>query len=211
MAEAYDPLNYENLARSVVTALLEHEPQSLPPSSSFAGAGVYAVYYCGNLDFYSAISSKNCRIPVYVGKALRQGARKGAISRGPSIEAKLYHRLVEHGKSVEQAANLRVSDFKCRYLVVVPVWISLAERFLIEHFRPLWNVVIDGFGNHAPGAGRKDMRRPRWDIVHPGRKWAERLSPAESFEEVVALIQAATVRPMEIGVRRQSRTDGSAS
>lgn len=51
--------------------------------------------------------------------------------------------------------------------------------------------MIDGFGNHDPGAGRRNMRRPRWDIIHPGRTWAEKLAAAETFEEVVALIEAS--------------------
>jgi len=44
MSDAYDPLDYENLARSVVSALLENEPQVLPPPEPFTGAGVYAIY-----------------------------------------------------------------------------------------------------------------------------------------------------------------------
>jgi hypothetical protein len=36
-------------------------------------------------------------------------------------------------------------DFRCRYLTVVPTWITQAERFLIEHYSPIWNVCVDGF------------------------------------------------------------------
>ena len=46
----------------------------------------------------------------------------------------------------------------------------MAERFLIEHFRPIWNVVLDGFGNHDPGKGRTAMKRPRWDSSHAGKR-----------------------------------------
>ena len=189
MPEGYDPLDYDNLARSIVGALLDISPQPLPPKSSFAGVGVYAIYYTGSLGFYSGVSSEECRIPIYVGKAAPKGTRKGGAERKDAHTKELYNRLVQHARSVEAATNLDCRDFRCRYLVVVPVWVSLAERFLIDHFHPLWNVQIDGFGNHAPGAGRKDMRRPRWDILHPGREWAERLAPAETFEDVVALIQ----------------------
>jgi hypothetical protein len=103
----------------------------------------------------------------------------------------LYNRLVQHAKSIQQAENLRLEDFRCRYLVVVPVWIELAERFLIEHYRPAWNTVIDGFGNHAPGAGRKDMKRPRWDILHPGRGWATRLRSAETPARIIAELKSS--------------------
>ena len=34
------------------------------------------------------------------------------------------------------------------------------------------------------------MRRPRWDIIHPGRPWAERLDPAETDEQVLAELEA---------------------
>ena len=43
--QAYDPLDYENLARSVVDALLAATEESLPPSDTFEGTGVYAIYY----------------------------------------------------------------------------------------------------------------------------------------------------------------------
>ena len=45
MEDAYDPLNYQNLAKSVVTILLEREAGPPPPGESFKGAGVYAIYY----------------------------------------------------------------------------------------------------------------------------------------------------------------------
>jgi hypothetical protein len=68
----------------------------------------------------------------------------------------------------------------------VAVWTPLAERFLIEHYHPIWNTVVDGFGNHDPGKGRHAMKRPRWDILHPGRPWAALLPPAETVEEILA-------------------------
>ncbi len=60
MVEAYDPLNYENLARSVVNALLEAEAVAMPPVSEFSGSGVYALYYLGGLPFYEGIASRQC-------------------------------------------------------------------------------------------------------------------------------------------------------
>jgi hypothetical protein len=191
MPEAYDPLHYQNLARSVVTALFENEVGPLPPAAPFTGSGVYAIYYTGTLPYYSHISSPDCRTPIYVGKAVPAGARKGSDASDLSAGSELCRRLQEHAKSIEQTRNLVLDEFKCRYLVVVPVWITLAERFLIDHFRPIWNTVVDGFGNHPPGAGRGTMRRPRWDILHPGRPWAEKLTAAETPQQVIALIEAA--------------------
>ncbi len=188
MAEAYDPLDYKNLARSVVNTLLEATPTTLPPAESFTGSGVYALYYTGSLAFYSSLASSDLRQPIYVGKAVPTGARKGSRRIDHESSTELYRRLRDHTKSIEQAENLTLSEFRVRHLVVVPVWITLAERFLLDHFQPVWNTLIDGFGNHPPGRGRRDMRRPRWDIMHPGRPWAAELRAAETAEEIVQLL-----------------------
>jgi hypothetical protein len=182
--QAYDPLDYENLARSVVQALLGGPAEPLPPREAFEGSGVYAIYYHGDFSGYSPVVKSSDSRPIYVGKAVPTGARKGG--RHALRGKELCQRLKEHSESIGQAENLELEDFTCRYLVVVPVWITLAERFLVEHYRPVWNVAIDGFGNHDPGAGRRAMKRPRWDILHPGRPWAARLATQESFEEVMA-------------------------
>ena len=41
--DAYDPLSYENLAQSVVNAMMARDRDRMPPSSSFEGPGVYAL------------------------------------------------------------------------------------------------------------------------------------------------------------------------
>ncbi len=179
----YDPLDYENLARSVVQGLLDGEQRALPPEEPFDGPGVYAIYYHGAFEGYAKLMEADSPPPIYVGKAVPSGARKG----GRRIQGRreLYQRLTQHSKSIDQAENLALQDFTCRHLVVVPVWITLAERFLVEHFQPVWNVAIDGFGNHDPGAGRRAMKRPLWDILHPGRPWATRLNAETSVEEIL--------------------------
>ena len=184
MDAPYDPLDYGNLAHSVVRALLATPPTELPPAESFIGSGVYALYYRGELPFYSRVAGRESDTPIYVGKAVPQGGRKGGAKKSPAGRT-LYLRLRQHARSIEQVDNLALSDFHCRHLVVVPVWINPAERFLLEHFRPIWNTVIDGFGNHDPGKGRRNMRRPRWDIVHPGRPWAAKLKAEESVKQIV--------------------------
>lgn len=70
--------------------------------------------------------------------------------------------------------------------------IPLGESLLIERFQPLWNVVVDGFGNHDPGSGRYSGQRPLWDMVHPGRPWAERLREHQRpFPDILTTIQRA--------------------
>ncbi len=102
-------------------------------------------------------------------------------------EPVLFSRLREHANSIrtvetyhrsKDASNLKLHDFRCRYLVADDIWVPLGEALLIGHYRPVWNVVVDGFGNHAPGGGREQQARSLWDELHPGRSWAERLPSA---------------------------------
>lgn len=189
----YNPLDKRSLANSVTKAMLERPVSLLPPSNHFIGAGIYAIYYVGNFPLYSYISKRNkdeqYNQPIYVGKAVPAGARKGGfnLETGPV----LYKRLTEHAESIRQAENLDLNDFRCRYLVVDDIWIPLGESLLIEMFQPIWNKIIDGFGNHDPGSGRANQQKSRWDVLHPGRGWATRLrSRNESREEIILKIQA---------------------
>lgn len=43
---------------------------------------------------------------------------------------------------------------------------------MISRFAPVWNVLLEGLGNHAPGSGRYNGRVPRWAVLHPRRGWA---------------------------------------
>lgn len=57
-------------------------------------------------------------------------------------------------------------------------------------FDPLWNKLIDGFGNHDPGKGRHAGLRPRWDVLHPGRPWADRCqSREETAEQIITEVR----------------------
>jgi hypothetical protein len=176
----FNPLDKSSLGESVADALLQQAVEHLPPEP-FIGAGIYAIYYKGDFELYSDISEQNrCglyRWPIYVGKAVPAGARKGGFGLGANPGTVLSSRLKEHAASIAQAKNINQEDFECRYLVVDDIWIPLAESMLIEMFHPLWNRKIDGFGNHDPGKGRYNQQRSAWDTVHPGRSWAEKLKP----------------------------------
>ena len=78
--------------------------------------------------------------------------------------------------SVNEVINLDLSDFWVRYLVVDDIWIPLGENILIETFKPAWNRAVDGFGNKDPGRRRKTQFRSPWDVLHPGRLFAEKLA-----------------------------------
>ena len=168
---------------------MDREPRRLPLRESFPGPGVYALFYHGDYAPYERIRSPSADHPIYVGKAVPPGARKGGTDLGTSSAA-LRKRIREHTTSIESAENLRVEDFRCRYLVVVPLWITMAERFLIEYYRPCWNVCIEGFGQHDPGRGRYRGERPWWDTLHPGRSWAERLQEGKSVGEALEKLRS---------------------
>lgn len=187
----YNPLDKRNLGVSVADALLAKPIEPLPPSEAFIGAGIYAIYYVGDFQAYEKLTAKNrdeqFLAPVYVGKAVPAGARKGGFGLGINPGNVLYKRLTEHADSINQASNLSLDQFFCRYLVVDDIWIPLGEALLIETFSPLWNKLIDGFGNHDPGSGRYNQQRSPWDVIHPGRPWAERLQPhRKSSEQILA-------------------------
>lgn len=142
-------------------------------------------------------------IPIYVGKAVPAGGRKGGDSlSGEDLEAVmltepnpghvLYKRLGEHADSIAAATNLKSEDFRCHYLAVTPIWITFSEGILIRKFRPVWNVLVNGFGNHDVGKGRHKQRRSEWDEIHPGREWATRCQPAAlPAAGIIAKIRAA--------------------
>ncbi len=173
----YNPLDKEKLGESVARALLNSSVQELPPSVPFIGAGVYAIYYSGDFPSYAEIrgvqGGDDEWRPIYVGKAVPKGARKGHLTLDSNAGDSLYQRLREHSDSVEQV-GLKRSNFKCRYLVVDDIWIPLGEALLIREYRPVWNVLLDGFGNHDPGSGRGKSLTSRWDTVHPGRSWVDK-------------------------------------
>jgi hypothetical protein len=115
------------------------------------------------------------RAPIYVGEAVPEGSRKGGTVRANKATFKLYSRLREHARSIEAAQNLRIQDFYFRYLVVDDIWIPLGESLIIDRFSPVWNKIIDGFGIHTPGKGRKDQLTSSWDTLHPGRAFVTRV------------------------------------
>ena len=182
---AYDPLSVDELGRNAARALMEYPADILPPSEAFDGAGVYTLHYLGTFSAYNGLGE---RTPIYVGKADPPGRRQGR-GQAASTTPALYRRLLRHAESIESAYNLDLSDFRCRWLVLDPVWISLTEQVLIAEYRPIWNVVVDGFGNNDPGRGRWNQRRSQWDTLHPGRAWAFNLQDrGETDAEVLAAI-----------------------
>ena len=193
--EPYNPLAKQNLGASVAEALLARATQPMATLEPFGGEGIYAIYYTGNFAAYELIANRNrgdrFEAPIYVGKAVPEGARKGGKSGTKSGAGKaLFIRILEHAESVQRVSNLSLADFHCRYLVVDDIWIPLAESLPINKFLPVWNTIVDGFGNHDPGKGRYEGKRPRWDVIHPGREWAARCAErVETPEQILADVE----------------------
>lgn len=193
MTEVYNPLDKINLGKSVADALLEQPVHALDAIPPFEGAGIYVLYYRGGFPAYAPIATANAgeaRWPIYIGKAIPSGGRKGASLSASARGTPLYKRLMEHRDSVRDvergSGTLAVSDFQARYLTVDDIWIPLGESLLITRFRPIWNIALDGFGNHDPGSGRYGGLRPLWDFLHPGREWATRCAQrTETADEVI--------------------------
>ncbi|MCG3132812.1 MAG: hypothetical protein FLDDKLPJ_03678 [Phycisphaerae bacterium] len=193
--QPYNPLDKRHLGESVADAMLLRPITTLPPAEPFVGAGIYAIYYTGGFESYERLANRNrdnrYTWPIYVGKAVPAGARRGGFGLGTNPGRVMYGRLREHAESIEQATNLNLADFACRYLIVDDIWIPLGESLLIEKFSPLWNRALDGFGNHDPGGRRATQYRSPWDVVHAGRPWAARLAThPRSAEELLSQVRS---------------------
>lgn len=214
----FNPLAPEHLGESVSRALLAQPCYPLADIPVFRGAGAYAIYYCGDSPYYRPIAEQNrdgCKAPIYVGKAVPPGSRKG-IAVGEAGFA-LYSRLKQHAQSIRQVWNpgtpghLDIAHFRCRFLVVDDVWIPLIESLSITSFKPPRNGCIDGFGHHDQGSTRRNQQRSLWDTLHPGRPWAAHYRPNEmSSEEIAELLNQyfsdPTARPQ--ARRKRCTTNG---
>lgn len=156
----------------------------LPLTDPFTDAGVYAIYYFGPFENYKSLSdiNKTARnskeyFPIYVGKAVPKGSRTARTKS--STEQTLFKRLEEHTKSIQDASNLNINDFKCRFVILRDNEVDLIvplESALIRAYAPLWNSCVSGFGIHHPGSGRYGQKKSEWDTLHPGRYFADKLT-----------------------------------
>ncbi len=153
----------------------------MPPPENFPGVGVYAIYFIGKFGLYKRYRDLNrlsYNYPIYVGKAVPSGWRQARVSHSELSNSKeLSRRLREHSKSIQIGEGLSAKDFRCRFVIFEAQgsdMIGTVEAALIKLNRPLWNSVIDGFGNHDPGSGRYQQAKSPWDVIHPGKSWADK-------------------------------------
>jgi hypothetical protein len=197
----YDPLDTGNIADSLAQQLLRQAPQPLLDLPLFLGAGSYVIYYTGDFPAYHPLTAVDSdghpTHPIYIGKADPKGRRKGKKADseedgfdplGYTPDTELHSRLTKHARTIQDASNLNIDDFSCRYLVISPIFAALGESVLISRYMPVWNTTIDGFGNNDPGRGRYSGLRPMWDVLHPGRAWADKCQPRlETAEQITAM------------------------
>ena len=201
---AFDPVAPASLAESIGRALESSEAGGLDDvNTKIRGPGVYALYYIGDSPLYTPLAELNREAvraglgpiaPIYVGKAVPRGGRSRSVElkdlEAFGGEPALAKRLIEHRESISLVKNLREEDFLVRGVLLAPVWISLGESLLIQYYKPVWNLVVTGFGNHDPGKkGRGNQRKSAWDTLHPGRTetWSAKLRPSKkSAEEIKA-------------------------
>lgn len=169
------------LVRSAVEFFDTTPIYALAEMKSFIGTGVYALYCTGQNPVYRAYLKTYQTIlknPIYIGKAVPKGWRQARTSDTAQIQSKeLFQRLREHTKSISSTSTLDVADFTCRFIIFEESssdMIGTLEAALIKLYRPLWNSALDGFGNHDPGKGRYEQAKSDWDVLHPGRLWADK-------------------------------------
>lgn len=156
----------------------------------FSGTGVYAIYCIDKTGIYSRfhlINRTEFRVPIYVGKAVPKGWRQARQSF--SVNSKSYelnNRIREHSRSINVGEGLEQSNFFCRFMILEGKesdLIGTVEAALIRIYKPIWNTLIDGFGNHDPGKGRYKQAKSDWDVCHPGRSWAEKCQGIHADKE----------------------------
>lgn len=179
-SKVFNPFK-ENI-RELLVSTFESQPiLKMPPENIEIGCGVYGIYYNGGHKAYVPLVNSGRNL-VYVGKAVVPGGRKGGGDSSKVTSNFVARRLKEHARSISASTTLNINDFTCRWLLVVPEFTSASESILIDHYKPIWNKIISGFGIHTPGKGRLKQARSDWDTLHPGRSFAEQLASGKTLE-----------------------------
>ena len=123
MAELYDPLTYDNLMAGLAWRFRQRPQQRLATVEEVEGLVVYALFYAGGLNAYRVISGGEN--PIYVGKAVPPGSRKG--TGVDASKPALRSRLREHTRSIDAAEDLEVAEFTYKHMAIEARCASLAS------------------------------------------------------------------------------------
>jgi hypothetical protein len=172
---------FEEIIKDTIRFFNGTPVQTIPVPERFHGTGVYAIYCIAKTGIYKDfhdINRTSYNLPIYIGKAVRTGWRQSRASiPGGELSYELNNRIREHGRSLELGTDLKLNDFRCRFMILEGAesdLIGTVEAALIRSYKPIWNTLIDGFGNHDPGSGRYEQAMSDWDVCHPGRLWAKK-------------------------------------
>ena len=193
-AATFDPGDPDTAGRLVSLALISQPHAPLATVARTYGSGVYAIYYRGPHRAYAGISGTET--PIYVGKAdPASSAAKTAREQGP----RLFGRLADHRKmirlveryAIDNAVGeaIHLAHFTCRKLVCATNAQLVAERHLIDIFKPIWNQetkICWGISKHGDTAEMRGNTRSPWDVIHPGRLlfMSEKLASGTTPEEI---------------------------
>ena len=182
--------NFDEIIKDTIHFFNGTPVHSLPVRERFHGTGVYALYSIAKSGIYSKFNLVNrtaFRMPIYVGKAVPKGWRQARHSSSTDTKSyELNNRIKEHSRSIKLGKGLDLTDFFCRFMILEGKESDLigpVEAALIRKYQPIWNTLIDGFGNHDPGKGRYEQAKSDWDVCHPGRSWAEKCQGAHANRE----------------------------
>ena len=177
----YHSPNFEEIIKDTIRFFNGTPVYPVSIAERFQGTGIYAIYCISKTGLYANFHQINrtaFHLPIYIGKAVPKGWRQARQSQNiDSNGYELNNRLREHHRSIQQGAGLDSSDFFCRFMILEgreSDLIGTVEAALIRQYQPIWNTLLDGFGNHDPGKGRYQQAKSDWDICHPGRPWAEK-------------------------------------
>ncbi len=204
-AFVFDPAAFHTIAHVIATAVFAQASHPLEQVPDELGSGVYALFYTGPLECYSAICNKN--FPIYVGSAIPEKYdARNSREQGISLSKRLgeHKRTISRVEANPDGGNLKISHFRYRYLMVRSGWELAAEQYLIRQFKPVWNretKICFGFGKHGDAAETRANKRSPWDVLHPGRKWAttETIRTPEDLErDILAHFQKHPPREISI-------------
>jgi hypothetical protein len=164
----------------------------VPVPERFQGTGVYAIYCTARSGVYKEFHKINrtaYTVPIYIGKAVPKGWRQArSVCSDGSESYELNNRIREHGRNLQAVEGIEPEDFRCRFMILEGAesdLIGTVEAALIRKYKPLWNTLLDGFGNHDPGSGRYEQAMSDWDVCHPGRLWAKKCRGKHSDRELL--------------------------
>jgi len=182
--------NFDEVIKDTIRFFNGTPVHPIPVPKRFHGTGIYALYCIAKSGIYSRFNLVNrtaFHMPIYVGKAVPKGWRQARQLTSINTQSyELNNRINEHSRNIDLAENLDRSDFFCRFMILENKesdLIGTVEAALIRKYQPIWNTMIDGFGNHDPGKGRYAQAKSDWDVCHPGRPWAIKCQGIHGAEE----------------------------